>query len=368
MRFLIVDTAYSSFISWFYAQNPTIAGASYAEQYQAIDQAFFHSACAWAKPLRDLGHDVLDITANNPTLQVRWCLENGLGDVIKSCADEYILGGISIKSSRSMAWLQEIVTAQIREFQPDILLSANIYAFDSKFLFNVKKHYKLAIGQHAAPLMAGCDLSKFDLMISSMPVLVDHFRSLGLKAEYLRLAFDERLLSCLKDGPCKYDLTFIGQAGALHQKRQALLLALAQQIPLDFFGDGDISSANCGQLRQHPALWGLNMYQALKDSRITLNSHLDIAGDFANNLRLYEACGVGSVLLTDRKSNLSEMFKEGEEILAYDSPAEALELAQYYLKEPIKRDEMAQRAQARVLREHTYIQRVHELLEIINKA
>jgi len=51
------------------------------------------------------------------------------------------------------------------------------------------------------------------------------------------------------------------------------------------------------------------MYNVLKNSKITLNNHIGIAGCFAGNMRLFEATGVGTLLITDWKTNLKEMFK-----------------------------------------------------------
>ncbi len=52
------------------------------------------------------------------------------------------------------------------------------------------------------------------------------------------------------------------------------------------------------------------MYQVLRRSRITLNSHIDLAGREAGNMRLFEATGVGAFLLTDFKDNLHTLFRQ----------------------------------------------------------
>ena len=36
------------------------------------------------------------------------------------------------------------------------------------------------------------------------------------------------------------------------------------------------------------------MYRVLRQSKIALNRHSDVAEDHANNMRLYEATGVGT--------------------------------------------------------------------------
>ncbi len=43
------------------------------------------------------------------------------------------------------------------------------------------------------------------------------------------------------------------------------------------------------------------MYEVIRRSRVTLNFHIDLAEGWANNMRLYEATVVGTLLLTDWK-------------------------------------------------------------------
>lgn len=108
------------------------------------------------------------------------------------------------------------------------------------------------------------------------------------------------------------------------------------------------------------------MYQILRNSQITLNHHGDIP-PYANNCRLYEATGVGTLLITDWKTNLREMFEPGKEVIAYRSPEECAELIQCYLEHGDERKAVARAGQQRTLREHTYYQRMQELVEIIRK-
>jgi len=94
------------------------------------------------------------------------------------------------------------------------------------------------------------------------------------------------------------------------------------------------------------------MYHVLNCSRITLNHHGDVL-PYANNMRLFEATGVGTLLLTDWKENLGEMFDPGKEVVAYRTPEECAELIRYYLAHDDERQAIARAGQGRTLREHT---------------
>jgi spore maturation protein CgeB len=111
--------------------------------------------------------------------------------------------------------------------------------------------------------------------------------------------------------------------------------------------------------------WGADMYRVLFSSKLTLNYHIDVAGDHANNMRLFEATGVGTLLLTDWKKDLSGLFESGKEVAAYRTPEECAELIEYYLEHEDERSAIARAGQERTLREHTYYHRMQTLVEIL---
>jgi len=71
----------------------------------------------------------------------------------------------------------------------------------------------------------------------------------------------------------------------------------------------------------------MEMFRVLRAARIVLNRHIRVAEDNANNMRLHKATGVGSLLLTDEKTNLPELFEPGAELVTYADENELVELA-----------------------------------------
>jgi spore maturation protein CgeB len=117
--------------------------------------------------------------------------------------------------------------------------------------------------------------------------------------------------------------------------------------------------------RYHGEAWGLEMFRVLAESRIAVNRHIDVAGDNANNMRLYEATGVGSLLLTDAKENLGDLFEVGREVVAYRDENELVEAIEHYLAHEDERAAVAAAGQQRTLREHGYGVRMRELSGIL---
>ena len=117
----------------------------------------------------------------------------------------------------------------------------------------------------------------------------------------------------------------------------------------------------------HGEAWSLDMYRLLAQSKITINRHIDAAENYANNMRLYEATGMGTMLLTDKKDNLGDLFKTGIEVVEYSGPQDLVKKVKHYLKNENERTRIARRGQLRTLKDHTYYVRMKELIKIIQK-
>jgi hypothetical protein len=320
--------------------------------------------------LRQLGHEAEDIIANCERLQGLWSAE----------ADYTPPASLPIPRRIArlpiIRWLSHvrdpftaIIAEQVRRFSPDVLYFQDLNICPPSVLRALKAHTRLLVGQIACPLPSQDYLAPFDLILTSFPHYVDRFRAMGMASEYFRIAFEPSILDEL--GPMKRDLacTFVGGISAAHGQRTEFLEHLARHVEIQFFGYGrETLSADSPIVPRHQGeAWAMDMYRVLARSRITVNIHIDVAENFANNMRLYEATGCGALLITDRKDNLGELFAVGTEILAYASPQEAVALIEYYSSRPEIASEMAHSGQSRTLREHTYRQRMEELSSILSR-
>jgi spore maturation protein CgeB len=84
-------------------------------------------------------------------------------------------------------------------------------------------------------------------------------------------------------------------------------------------------------------------------------------------MRLYETTGVGTLLLTDWKDNLHEMFEPDAEVVTYRTPEECVERINYFLKHEAERARIAKAGHTRTLRDHTYRGRMAELVALVER-
>ncbi|OGQ92975.1 MAG: hypothetical protein A2253_08340 [Deltaproteobacteria bacterium RIFOXYA2_FULL_55_11] len=388
-RLLILNTDYPEFLCWLYAQHPGLENEPYDEQMRSRNESLFGVADFYSSNLRRLGHEAWDIHANNEFMQRAWAREHGIRSDQPSGILQHWIGMLQA-TKRAMPkapvrylrrllhplvdsingrprWFYDILEAQIKHYKPDVLLNQDM-GISSRFLNEMKPHVRMLVGQIASPLPEGEEFGCYDLVISSLPNFVEHFRRMRVPVELHRFAFEPKVLSHLSDGYAKIAISFVGSLSQDHQTRVQLLEHLCARLGLKVWGREAGGLSKNSSIRQcyMGRAWGIEMYQILYNSKMTLNHHIGVAESYANNMRLFEATGVGSLLVTDWKTNLAEMFKEGEEVVTYRTPEECAELVRYFLEHDNEREAIARAGQKRTLREHTYYQRMQELGDIVH--
>jgi hypothetical protein len=197
---------------------------------------------------------------------------------------------------------------------------------------------------------------------------VKFFRALGVRAEMVHLAFEPAVLNALPAMPAAdIDVSFVGTVSVDHQQRIALLEAVAERYDLKLWGTHPQALPASSPLHRclQGEIWGVEMYHVLRRSRITLNSHIDMAGREAGNMRLFEATGVGAFLLTDFKDNLDTLFAPDREVAVWRSIDDCLRGINRYLGDDAARRDIARAGHQRTMAQHTYRQRAGEILGMI---
>lgn len=362
MKFLILDTYYSAFLCSFYTQRPDLKRLPYLGQWRALMNECFGTADFYSFNLKKLGYYAHEVVANCAALQRQWTREYAF----------YLWAAYPVYRClrRVKDWQMAVLQAQVEWFKPDVLYVQNLYLPTHRFLQWARSKVPLIVGQHATRITREIALNCYDLILSSLPNVVTRFRRRGISSEYFRLGFEPSILQRLTRNPTPWSVVHVGGHGPIHNERNSLLEAVAQQVPVDFWGYGVENLAPNSPIRRryHGEAWGLDMYQIRHNSRIVLTGHISSVADrFANNMTLYEATGVGACLVTDLKDNLAQLFEPGREVVAYTSAEDCVEKVRYLLGHEDERAAIARAGQKRTLREHTYYHRMKELVDIVHK-
>lgn len=372
MKILVLNSDYPAFIESIAKNNKDWSSLNYDEMTKFYFSQFFGMADYYSKNLNLLGHEAQDVVINNQYLQKKWLKERNISycHLLDYFDGNRILRTLKRKFYIPRDWYYRAMLAQIEEYKPDVIyiqLMAHISPF---FLKKIKKHCKLLVGQIACPLPAMNNFKEYELILSSLPNFVEKFNVAGIKSEYFKLGFETEILKHLNKRENSLPVVHIGGYGSVHQERNILLEKASEITSIDFFGYGLGALAADSKIRNsfHGEAWGLEMFNILHNSKITMTKHIySVAGDYANNMTLYEATGVGTLLLTDEKKNLDEIFKIGEEVITYKDAEDLAGKIKYYLEHEDERELIAAAGQKRTLETHSYRIRIEELLIILDK-
>lgn len=344
---LFINTYYDAFLGSFYTKKNSMLTASYLEQKTLLQSQGFGDSDFYSRGLQTVGWHADDLIVNCEPLQQAWAREHGC-----------VVGGL------------DLVIEQVKRSKPDCVYLQDIGLLTKELYQALRPYTGLIVGQIAYPLSPHTYLQGFDLVFSSFPHFVTRFRSAGIAAYYQPLAFEPLVLTLITKFSYQkrpIDCSFVGGISPAHGTAYHLLETLAAHLPIHFWGYGaeTLPATSAVKAAHHGEVWAKEMFYLLGASKITINRHIDVAENYANNMRLFEATGCGALLITDYKDNLNELFDIGKEIVTYRSPEECIELVRYYLAHPVEAQKIAEAGQNRTLHDHTYQKRMKRTAEIL---
>src|SRR5437763_2050874 len=392
MRILVLNADYPRFLDWLYRREQGLESASYARQMAARNASLFGVADFYSRNFIAAGHAAAEIHVNNPWLQSAWASEHGIaiapleprgasaGTALPGWLQRLVTPfkpllrplarkvGLSPKLDRDA---EKILLAQIEDFRPDVIINQDIFHIDTTLARRIKAIGRpILIGQVGIEPPRTGDWTVYDLMLSQLPSIVASFRRAGVRSEVCHLAFEPAVLDALPAAPAMdIEVSFVGTLSPEHRQRIALLEAVAGRYDLKLFGSKPQALAANSPLHRcfQGEVWGADMYQTLRRSRVTLNSHIDFVGREAGNMRLFEATGAGAFLLTDFKDNLPPLFAPDREVAVWRSIDDCLATIGRALANEGARAEIAKAGHARTMAQHTYRHRIGELLGFIEQ-
>ena len=195
----------------------------------------------------------------------------------------------------------------------------------------------------------------------------------GVRNHYLPMAADPEIhkplnLSEAENTEFGSDLSFMG---AGYPNRRVFLQNLLNDDFKLWGTEWDMNSPLAGKLQRNGARIPADEYvKIFNASKININLHswmesgiVDPRGDFVNP-RTFEIAACGGFQLCDPRLELPNLFDIGREIITFDSVEDFHRKKDYYLQHPDERDRIAEAGRQRVLREHTYLHRMQEMLKI----
>lgn len=205
---------------------------------------------------------------------------------------------------------------------------------------------------------------------------IDLLRKNNIKnAHWLPMACDPNIhhpigLTPKESGKYGNDIVFVG---SYYPNRYKILRKLSR-FDYGVWGPGWRKMNKLSGLEHHikgehtPSSEWLKIYSA---SKIVLSIHLQ---NLENKLpvyqaspRIFEAMACGAFVISDYQKDVFSLFRDGEHLVGFKTVDELIEKIQYYLHHPNERINIAKRGRHEVLKKHRYVNRIEEMLAIVEQ-
>jgi len=212
---------YQEAVTAVYKKAPSLAGQSYADQFNTILSKKLTHAGGFSDAMGILGNHAVEFFYDCETLQRTWAQERGLATTGKD-------------------WEINVLIAQLREYRPDVVLFQDIFSMPAPVRARIKEiipEIRLTIIAKGYPGETR-DLSDSDLLFVSSPVLFERYSNLNPWLVYH--AFDSGILDCLSPKGAEpilpqSQLSFLGNCRA-PERRYWMLKELLDRTSLQIWG------------------------------------------------------------------------------------------------------------------------------------
>ena len=254
----------------------------------------------------------------------------------------------------------------LKGYRPDVVFVQSAINYNAKFIRNLRQTIPdtKIIGHHNSKGYSKA-FREYDTLFVGMNSTREEFIKDGVNARLIDNAYDPEMGDNLRDLPLIHNVLCSGSLilkRGYHRKRMRCIVAMIKAgIPIQL-------DARLDKYRRYPkAIMRLNteptsgkLYrQIIKSHPIVFNCHADLATE-ATNMRMFEVCGIGSLLITDHLPGIERLFTPGKEVLTYVNESELIYHVKWALNNSHEARKIAEAGKRRVFREHLVKHRANQ--------
>jgi len=286
--------------------------------------------------------------------------------------------------------LEEIKLAQIEAFKPDVFYNHSP-RYDNHFIEKLKNKKGLRKVCWDAIITNYPWLHEnYDLRVTLFEPFVKYWKQKGLNASLLRPAVSSTW-GQFNSSDREIDVLFYGQfSDFFFSARNQIIIKLLEwqknnnydvRVHLQRYSK-KLPLFNVRVIRRFtkwvdktpkqikkfslPPLYGTDLYQAIGNSKIVINSFTNFNGLFKDNMRNYEATGLGALMISE-DGIYPDFLEPGHDFLTYRDAKELIEKIEYALSLPDHGREMAIRAQKKLVNTCTKEKQWKQFCELVEK-
>jgi glycosyltransferase involved in cell wall biosynthesis len=213
------------------------------------------------------------------------------------------------------------------------------------------------------------DLSEYDAFFTNSKGVIPDLQEMGAKNVHpLYYGVDPELVAPVEVGK-DIDVSFFGYGSDFREEWMEKLITIpSQKMPeLSFAVAGENFRIDLGNAKMVGDLSYSQWRQFCCRSKINLNitrwSHANVYA--SSTSRPFELAAFGSCIVSQPYNGIEEWFEVGKELIVVNSENEAIETYKRLLHNGEDREKIGTRARGRILKEHTFKHRAHQLIDVI---
>ena len=263
--------------------------------------------------------------------------------------------------------LDDILLAQVEDHAPEIFYNIHSTKMSAGLIRRLPGCVKVKIAWLGSPMVSD-GYQDFDVVVSNFPSINARHQALGLRTDYFIPSYDPTVETLSTPESRDIDLLFVGGYSRHHKNRAQFLNRLACELggfrfalhldnsrytrlaetPLGWFPPlSAVRRPKAVRQLAQPAIFGPDLFSALLRAKIVVNMAIDMAGEDRGNIRCFEALSAGALLLSDA-GVYPEGFRDGENMVLYRTPDEAIGLIRELLADEKRRESIARAGETMV--------------------
>lgn len=329
-----------------------------------LDDRF--GAAHFLKPVLDGDESAFFANGDDQAAQRLWAREQGLSTTVT---------------------MENILLAQIEHHRTEVFYNLDPLRYGSDFVRKLPGCVRRSFAWRAAP-SPGADFAAYDAVLCNFPAILESYRARGWHAAYFSPAHDPVMDRFAKRQDRPVDVLFVGGYTRHHRRRAELLevvAAVSGEFKLRFHLDNSrmtrLAESSLGRLlpldrHRRPSairsiaqapVFGLDLYEALSGAKIVLNGAIDMAGSDRGNMRCFEAMGCGALMVSDT-GNYPNGMVNGENMITYTDPADAVRQIRAALQQPADRQRLALQGHALISTAYSKAEQWRAFVSLVDAA
>ncbi|MDO8495007.1 MAG: glycosyltransferase [bacterium] len=206
----------------------------------------------------------------------------------------------------------------------------------------------------------------YDLFFNQDRLVVNRLRrELSLTNSFYMAHSAEPLPDALTNRINKYDISFIGTHNNQTYPNRERYLKEIGDLDLNIWGtDGWKTSPLAGCFRGRS--FGDQRFEIYGHSKIVIDINWDVMPAEGLSNRPFEVTGSGACFFVDLiREDIKRCYEEGKEFVSFSDEKDLREKVRYYLEHDEERERIARAGYQKTVERHTYVNRVRQLLDIM---